>query len=97
MSIFLEHRGSGPASGDDTASGGDTGTERDVLGHLLRILAAGQEAGEFRSFDTYVMAATVQRSLDGLPFLLRTEPELDLAHYAEELVTLFDLATRESR
>ncbi|MDH6143705.1 AcrR family transcriptional regulator [Kitasatospora sp. GP30] len=86
-----ERQSAGPAAGYDA------GTEREVLGHLQRILAAGQQAGEFRPFDTFVMAAAVQRSLDGLPFLLRTEPGLDLGHYAEELVTIFDLATRRTR
>ncbi|TQF06990.1 TetR family transcriptional regulator [Kitasatospora acidiphila] len=111
MSIFLEQQGTerrgtegrgaerqgGEGQGAGPAGGYDAGTEREVLGHLQRILAAGQQAGEFRPFDTFVMAAAVQRSLDGLPFLLRTEPGLDLGHYAEELVTLFDLATRRTR
>jgi len=57
------------------------------------ILLHGQRSGEFGRFDTRVMATTVQRSLDGLPFLLRSEPDLDCARYAAELVTLFELAT----
>jgi AcrR family transcriptional regulator len=72
----------------------DAATDRGVLGHIQGILRRGQERGEFREFDTFVMAATVQRSLGGLPLLLRTKPDLDLAAYADELVTLFDLATR---
>jgi hypothetical protein len=40
------------------------------------------------------MAVAIQRALDGLPFLLRADPDQDLNAYAEELVTLFDLATR---
>ncbi|NED89278.1 hypothetical protein G3I76_55555 [Streptomyces sp. SID11233] len=40
------------------------------------------------------MATTIQRSIDGLPFLPRSEPDLDLASYAQELVELFDRATR---
>ncbi|OEV31615.1 hypothetical protein AN219_03990 [Streptomyces nanshensis] len=72
----------------------DAATDRGVLGHIQDILRRGQEDGEFRAFDTLVMAATLQRSLNGLPFLRRTEPDLDLPSYAEELVTLFDLATR---
>lgn len=75
----------------------DAATDRDVLEHIQGILRRGQEGGEFREFDTFVMAATVQRSLGGLPFLLRTKPDLDLPAYADELVTLFDLATRSSR
>jgi AcrR family transcriptional regulator len=82
--------------GTGVASGYGAGTERETLGRLRRILAAGQQAGEFRPFDTLVMAAAVQRSLDALPFLLRTEPELDLAHHADELATLFDRATRRT-
>jgi AcrR family transcriptional regulator len=91
MAIFLEfHPADGPGSYD-------SGTERGVLGHLEEILRAGQRAGEFRAFDTFVMASTVQRAVDGLPFLLRTRPDLDLAAYADELVTLFDRATRSER
>ncbi|WP_051343355.1 TetR/AcrR family transcriptional regulator [Pseudonocardia spinosispora] len=70
-----------------------TETDRAVLGHVQDILRRGQLGGEFREFDTLVMAATIQRSLDRLPFLLRTQPGLNLGHCAEELVTLFALAT----
>ena len=86
--VFLDHRA------EDDGRTYDTGSEKQALGPVEEILRAGQRAGEFRDFDTFVMAATLQRSLDGLPFLLRTAPGLDLAAYAEELVTLFDLATR---
>jgi hypothetical protein len=40
------------------------------------------------------MAVTIQRAVDGVPFLLETHPDTDLDSYARELVTLFDLATR---
>ena len=63
---------------------------------LEELLAAGQAAGELRDFDVFVMASTLQRTLDGLPYLLRSAPGLDLAAYADELVTLFDLATRRN-
>ncbi|GGP92684.1 TetR/AcrR family transcriptional regulator [Streptosporangium pseudovulgare] len=92
MEIFLDFRGK---DGDDRSY--DAATERQVLGSLEEILRWGQATGEFRDFDTFVMAATVQRSVDGLPFLLRTEPELDLSRYADELATIFDLATRNRR
>jgi AcrR family transcriptional regulator len=88
MSVFLEHRF------PDGARTHEAGDERTVLGNVQEFLRSGQRAGEFREFDTFVMAATIQRSIDGLPFLLRTSPDLDLGAYAEELVTLFDLATR---
>jgi AcrR family transcriptional regulator len=90
MSVFLDHRGE-----NDTRTY-DTDSERQALAPVEDILRAGQRAGEFREFDTFVMASTIQRALDGLPFLLRTAPDLDLSAYAEELVTLFDLATRRS-
>ena len=87
-SIFLEHRF------EDGKSSYDSSDERDVLGHIEAILRGGQQSGEFRAFDTFVMAAAIQRSVDGLPFLLQTKPDLDLALVADELATLFDHATR---
>jgi AcrR family transcriptional regulator len=73
----------------------DAGTELVVLSPVEEILRGGQQAGEFRAFDARVMAAVVQRAIDGVPFLLETHPDLDLNRYADELVTLFTLATRE--
>jgi hypothetical protein len=40
------------------------------------------------------VGSLVQRSVDGLAFLLEARPGLDLAGYAEELVETFDIATR---
>lgn len=65
-----------------------------VMGHLLALLRHGQEQGEFRSFDPLVIAALVQRSLEGLTRLLDSVPDVDLSRYAEELVIAVDLATR---
>jgi AcrR family transcriptional regulator len=87
-SIFLEHRFEGGERSYDSSD------ERDVLGHIEAILRGGQQGGEFRAFDTFIMAAAVQRSIDGLPFLLQTRPDLDLELCAQELATLFDHATR---
>ncbi len=64
-----------------------------AIGHLEAILREGQESGEFRDFDPVVMATAVQRSVDGLPFALRMNPDMDLGNYAAELVTLFSLGT----
>jgi AcrR family transcriptional regulator len=61
---------------------------------IEEILRAGQAAGVFRAFDPTVMATLVQRSVDGLPFLLERQPGLDLAAFAGEVATVFDLATR---
>jgi AcrR family transcriptional regulator len=67
-----------------------------VLSPVEQILHDGQAAGEFREFDTRVVAATVQRSLDGIPMMLESQPDLDLAGCARELITLFDLGLRKS-
>lgn len=87
--IFLNLRMDG---GDNPVY--DAAADRNVVGHVEQILRAGQRTGEFRAFDTFVMASTVQRAVDGLPFLLQSKPDLDLAAYADELATLFDRATR---
>jgi AcrR family transcriptional regulator len=71
-----------------------TGTELVTLAPVERILRDGQRAGEFRAFDTRVLAASIQRSLDGIPMLLESHPDLDLAVCAGELATVYDLATR---
>jgi AcrR family transcriptional regulator len=67
-----------------------------VLSPVEQILRDGQSAGEFREFDTRVVAAAVQRSLDGIPMMLESHPDLDLTGCARELVTLFDLGLRKS-
>ena len=70
------------------------GTDLVTLSPVEEILRGGQSAGEFRQFDTRIMAAVIQRAIDGLPFLLETHPDIDLGRYADELVTTFTLATR---
>ena len=74
----------------------DETTELTVVSPLEEILRRGQESGEFRAFDTRVMATVIQRAVDGLPFLLATYPDVDVDAYAREVVTLFDLATRRA-
>jgi AcrR family transcriptional regulator len=88
LQIFLNFRPEGGGRSYDAT------TEQLVLSPLESILRHGQVGGELRHFDTRVMAATIQRAVDGLPFLLESHPDTDLAAYARELVTLFDLATR---
>jgi AcrR family transcriptional regulator len=72
------------------------GTELVVLSPVEEILRAGQAAGQFRDFDPRVMAAVIQRAIDGVPFLLETHPGIDLGDYADELVTTFTIATRRT-
>jgi AcrR family transcriptional regulator len=75
----------------------EAGDERQAVSPLEGILRAGQDAGEFRGFDVPVMATLIQRSVDGLPFLLAVRPEQDIQAYAREVVTTFALATRASQ
>ena len=59
------------------------------------ILRQGQESGEFREFDVNRMAMAIRGAVLNGPMLeVLTNPEFDLSGYAEELVDLFDRATR---
>ncbi len=62
---------------------------------LQALLQKGQQEGDFRTFDTHVMAVTIRRAIDTVPVLYAADPGLDLHHYSSELVTLFDRATRK--
>ncbi|PZG10404.1 TetR/AcrR family transcriptional regulator [Nonomuraea aridisoli] len=86
--IFLNFRPEGGTALSDAA------TSPSALSHLERLLAWGQESGEFGTFNRRVMAMAVQRALDGLPFLLEADPDADLDEYAAELAALFARATR---
>lgn len=68
--------------------------EETAIAPLEGMLRWGQEEGVFRDFDPSIMATTIQRALDGIPFLQAVNPTLDLPHYARELVTTFTLATQ---
>ena len=62
---------------------------------LEELLRAGQRSGEFRRFNTRVMALTIIQAIDGIPPLLTREPGLDVRLHAKELATVFALATRK--
>jgi AcrR family transcriptional regulator len=68
--------------------------EQAVLSPIEKILIDGQRNGEFRAFDTSVLATLVQRAVDGLPFALAADPSLDVERYGAETATVFELATR---
>lgn len=61
---------------------------------LVELFRDGQKDGSFRDFDAEVMAHTVRAAVDAVAPRHALHPELDLTAYAEELVTLFDIATR---
>ena len=72
------------------------GREAGVAVHLLEEeLGRLQAAGELRSdFDPRVMATAIRAAIDTVPHRLVGEPDLDVDHYAREIATIFDLATR---
>jgi AcrR family transcriptional regulator len=63
---------------------------------LEELLRRGQERGEFREFSTRAMAVAIRNTIDGLASHLAVDPQLDLKSYADQLATIFDLATRRA-
>jgi AcrR family transcriptional regulator len=59
------------------------------------LLRAGQRSGEFRRFNTRVMAWTIDHACDCVSLLLAGEPNLDIKLHAKELATIFALATQK--
>jgi len=57
-------------------------------------LSAGQAEGTLGDFSPRVVAVTLKAALDGLLAQLALEPALDLDEYRDELIALFDRATR---
>jgi AcrR family transcriptional regulator len=72
------------------------GDDGPTTSHIEAILRRGQAEGQFREFDPAVVGAAIQRSVEGLPFLLETDPGMDCDGFARELVTLYELGTRRS-
>src|SRR5581483_3419520 len=58
------------------------------VANLEELLRAGQRSGEFRRFNTRVMALTIIQAIDGVPPLLAREPDLDVKLHAKELATV---------
>jgi TetR/AcrR family transcriptional regulator, fatty acid metabolism regulator protein len=87
---------SGGASGDDGKPMIDlTLTFEPAVQALQNLLQSGQDQGEFREFSTRVMAVTIRNAIDAVSLQLAAYPELDLKTYANELATLFNVATRK--
>ncbi|GLY64413.1 TetR/AcrR family transcriptional regulator [Amycolatopsis taiwanensis] len=62
----------------------------------VRILELGQQTGEFREFSAPLMAAAVRSAIDGSVTQSSVDPGFDVMAYCDELVTVFDLATRRN-
>jgi AcrR family transcriptional regulator len=68
--------------------------QTDVSRALLEAsFVAAQDAGEMRRFDPTVMAISVRAAIDAAAASTATS-DIDLNHYADELVEIFDAATR---
>ncbi|MEV8478331.1 TetR family transcriptional regulator [Streptomyces sp. NPDC051173] len=64
---------------------------------LEPILRAGQESGEFRQFDTGLMALTLKSAIDAAIVRMARPPRLTLTQCVHELTVLADLATRREQ
>ena len=73
----------------------DQDLQEAILIDLEALLRKGQEEGDFRSFDLRVMAVTIRRAIDAVPYLYAANSNLDVYAYARELSTLFDRAARK--
>lgn len=72
----------------------EPGDDEVVADYLIDLFRAGHDDGSFRAFDPVVMAHTVRGAIDVIAPRWARHPEVDLEAYAEELVALFDAATR---
>ena len=63
---------------------------------LEQHLARFQSQGELRpDFDPRAMAVVIRAAIDAMPRRLAHDPDIDVDHYADEIATLFHLATRK--
>lgn len=78
------------AAADAASAGPQAGSDRAKLAELL---AAGQRAGEFREFDTDLMAGFILSLRNGVILRQASDPEFDLTACTAELLTTIQLAT----
>jgi AcrR family transcriptional regulator len=69
-------------------------THQASLCDLERFFCWGQEVGEFREFSPSVMALVIRNAIDLAAGKLASPDSFDVESYANELVVLFDRATR---
>jgi TetR/AcrR family transcriptional regulator, fatty acid metabolism regulator protein len=67
----------------------------DAVRLLEHGLSGFQTAGQFRpDFDPHVMAIAIRAAIEAASPRLALDPEFDIDNYANEIATVFDLATR---
>ncbi|MBC7877590.1 MAG: TetR family transcriptional regulator [Anaerolineales bacterium] len=69
--------------------------DESILKPLEELLRWGQETGEFRTFNPRPMAVTIRKAIDSALEQWITYPDMNMDTYTQELITLFDLATRK--
>lgn len=73
-------------------------TDEDVFQPIEAILHAGAKEGSFREFtplSSRIMALAIRHAIDGFSLELMRNPDLDVKAYVQELITIFDHATRK--
>jgi AcrR family transcriptional regulator len=60
---------------------------------LEQLLASGQAAGEFGTFNPHIVAVAIRSIIDGSAFHIVSEPDLDINDYAVEIAQVFEKAT----
>lgn len=71
-------------------------TDEPLIQPLRELFEAGQRAGEFRSFSTETMARVLRAAIDSVGGQMLMIPGFDSDQYTDELITLFDRATRRT-
>ncbi len=89
MQIVLSVGGLPDGQGGPAGRGGPAVGPGDAETPLEGLLHHGRRTGEFRAFDVPTVASAIQRSIEGLPFLLSAQPDLDCEVYGSELVELY--------
>lgn len=63
-------------------------SHQDALASLEELFSKGQAAGEFADFSPRTVAVVVRAAIDTVTTRLQTEPDLDVAGFGAELITL---------
>jgi len=73
----------------------DIGDADGAVRAVTELLTRFQETGEFRrDFDPAAMAIAIRAAIDAVPGRLTFDLELDIDSYAQNIATVFELATR---
>jgi AcrR family transcriptional regulator len=59
------------------------------------LLELGQRTGEFRAFPVPAMSMALRQSIEGAVMFLARDKDFNVSDYCEEIVTIFDLATKK--